>query len=185
MLETSGGNAESGLSRLRALVDEKRVPPNEIVDAFVETVRRLADRGEVRRALDLCAAGLALFPDAPPLLFGKADLLERTGDRDGAVDACLKLLAAVPEAAQTAARLDGLCGDEAAGRKRRVALWRGIVSAHPDAAVPNLHLGLALDASGDTAGAAAAYQKALAANPDLPPGSALLEKVRRGGEGGK
>jgi Flp pilus assembly protein TadD len=65
----------------------------------------------------------------------------------------------------------------------RVEEWRGLAAANPDAAIPQLHLGLALEALGDMAGAEAAYCKALSLDPEAESGSACFKRVKTHREG--
>jgi hypothetical protein len=62
----------------------------------------------------------------------------------------------------------------------RVAEWCRVVAAHPKAAIPRLHLGLALEKANDPAGAEEAYRLALAANPNIEADAILFNTVKNG-----
>jgi len=113
----------------------------------------------------------------------RADLaaeLEAAGDSAGALDEYRAVVEAAPESPKSSASIDALLygrGEKTA----RVEEWKRLVSLHPDAAVPQLHLGLALEASGDLAGAEAAFGQALSRDPKVEADSALFRQVKKAG----
>ncbi len=183
VLEVSGGNAEEGIKELLSMSQVPGLPKEGVIAALDDAARRLREKGEMHAALGAYSKGLTVFHDAPPLLFGQSEALEQAGDRAGAMDACVRLLTVAPESPKTAGRLDTLCKSAGPDSQPCTELWKGIVQAHPDAAVPQLHLGLALEALGDMAGAEAAYRQALSRDPKVEVESTLFNKIRNAGSG--
>ena len=181
ILKVSSGNAAEGIQELQSMAQDAGLPKEGIIAAFDQAARHLLERGDTRTALDVYRNGLAAFADAPPLLFGQSEALEQAGDRAGALEVCVRLLAVLPESPKTAERLDALCKASNPGATACMDLWKRIVQTHPDAAIPQLHLGLALEAAGDVAGAEAAYRQALSRDPKPDVDSALFKKVKEGG----
>ena len=132
--------------------------------------------GDIVGALVLFRRARSLSPND---LRNRVDLggaLEAAGEDDGALEEYRAVLSKAPESPHCSGRIDALY-DRRNDPAGRVAEWRRLVQLHPDAAVPRLHLGGALEAAGDLAGAREAYGRALATSPNLAGARAALERV--------
>jgi tetratricopeptide (TPR) repeat protein len=180
------GRADEG----RALAAEAVAADPSVAEsgarAFADGVAlNLRENGDLNAALNGYRGALALFPDAPPLLLGQSEALERAGDHGGATDVCVRLLQVGPESQEAAARLDALCKSARPESPSCVVLWRLIAQSRSDIALPHLHLGLALAAAGDTAGARTALENALKINPALAEARDALGRLDNAAGSGK
>jgi hypothetical protein len=89
-----------------------------------------------------------------------------------------------PEAFHSAQRIDAIY-ERLNDPVGRLGAWREIVEAHPGAALPLLHLGLALEVSGDRAGAREALERALKINPALAEAQGALGRLDNAAGDGK
>lgn len=124
-------------------------------------------RKEYGVASRLYGAALEISPEDlwPKVRLG--ELMEITGDLEGALAYYREVLAVAPESPVTAANMDRLLRGKEKDNAVLLAQWRAIAERHPDAAVPTLYLGMALEATGDRQGALAAYRRVLEINPGL------------------
>ena len=146
--------------------------------------KELLSAGDIAEALVQIRRARSLAPTDLRNRVALGEALEASGDDDGALAEYRAVVAEAPESPYCGGRIDTSYvrrNDPAA----RVAEWRRLVQLHPDAAVPHLHLGLALEASGDVPGARAAYGKALEMDPKLAGARNALERTNGNATGSK
>ncbi len=172
----AGGNVEEGL---RLLDEAVRAMPN-LARAAAEGCGRAAKArvaaGDLPHALALLRKARVLSPADLRYRVTLGEALEAARNDDGALGEYRATVAEVPESPKSSGRMDFIFekrGDKAA----RVEAWKSLAAAHPEAAIPKLHLGLALEAAGDRAGARQAYANALEINPALVEARAALDKI--------
>ena len=105
-----------------------------------------------------------------------AAALEAAGNAAAALDEYRTVVEMAPESPRSAARIDAIL-DGRADTAARVEFWKRTTAGHPDAAVPQMHLGLALESSGDTANARAALERALKMNPGMAEARNALNRL--------
>ncbi len=176
--DISAENAVQRLNRLKCMAQIPGLPKEGVIAAFDDVARRFREKGQANLAVEIYRNALAVFPEAPPLLFGLSEALDGAGDRTGAKDACVRLLKAVPESPKTAKRLDALFDPEGTEAASRTEVWKGIVQAHPGAAIPCLHFGLALEKAGDVAGAETVYREVLSRDSKIEFDSPLFSQLQ-------
>jgi Flp pilus assembly protein TadD len=128
---------------------------------------RLSAR-DARGATALLRRARILAPTDLRCCVALGEALEAAGEGDGALAEYRAVVAKSPESPESL-----ICGrnmDEILIRRNdpaaRVAEWRSMTEAHPDAALPQLYLGMALEDAGDGGGAEAAYREALRLRPE-------------------
>ena len=149
-------------------------PAAERCDGAAKT--RLAE-GDAASAAVLLRKARALSPTDLRYRVALGGVLETLGEDEAALAEYTAVVEAVPESPKSSGRIDAILErrGEVAGR---VALWRGMVEKHPDAALPRLHLGRALELAGDANGAETAFREALARDASLEDDSVLFRRVR-------
>jgi Flp pilus assembly protein TadD len=176
----AGGGVEGGLRTL----DEAVLAVPGLAGPAAEACERAAQTrlsgGDHAGALTLLRRARSLSPTDLRYRVSLGGALEAAGDDAAALEEYRAVVGEVPESPHSSARIDAIYGrrKDSSGR---VAEWRRAVAAHPGAATPRLHLGLALEASGDEAGAESAYREALSRDAALEAESALFGRVKGAG----
>ncbi len=162
------GNAEEGLG----LLDKAVLSAPELALTAAEgcgcAAKARAAAGDFPGALALLRKARILSPADQRYRVALGETLEAAGDDSGALSEFRTLVSEAPESAEvphSSDRIDAVClrrNDPAA----RVAEWRSLVKEHPDASVLQQHLGMALEDSGDSAGAELSYREAIRLRPE-------------------
>lgn len=138
-----------------------------VAEALAALAQARIETGNLEEALALCREALTTYPPCEPAKTAEGQVLERQGLLEQAGEAYRASIAIDPGAL---APFDGL--DKILGRQNnpstRIAEWRKIVQDYPQAYAAHFHLALALDETGDTDGAIAAYRQAHDLNADHP-----------------
>jgi tetratricopeptide (TPR) repeat protein len=178
------GDLSGGLALIDEAVSARPDSAGQAAGACAAAAKKRMEAGDAAGAVAALRRAHALTPAVTGYRAELAGALEAAGDDAGALEEYRAVVAAVPESPHSSERIDAIHGRRNAAAER-TAEWRRMVAAHPDAAIPQMHLGLALEASGDTAGAAAALEKALKVNPDLTEARAALARLIGAGAGTK
>jgi len=178
MIAAGKGDVEGGLK----LTNEAVAAKPELGGQAAETCGRAAkcrlDAGDAPGALVLLRRARELSPGDLRFRVALGGALEAAGDDDGALAEYRAVVAAEPESPMSSNRIDAIYqrrNDPAA----RVGEWRRAAGAHPDAAWPLLHLGLALEAAGDLGAAETAYRGALSRNAAVDADSAVFRRAKQ------
>ena len=170
------GDLEGGGRLLDEVLNSDPGLTDSVAEAMNKAGLRRRSAGDAKGAIALLRRAQGLSP--ANLKHGAAlgEALEDAGDRGGALAEYRAVVAGAPESPHCCERIDVIYQ----GRKDgpgRLAEWRRIVEMHPDAAWPRLHLGLALEDSGDLEGAKAAYREALSHNARVEIDSGLFRSI--------
>ena len=95
-----------------------------------------------------------------------AKSLKCEGKDEEALSVCRHILTQAPESTQTATLVDAIY-QQHEDTEGLLEEWETLVAAHPEAAIPLLHLGMAYEAVGETSKAIAAYYDAIVRTPKL------------------
>jgi tetratricopeptide (TPR) repeat protein len=173
----SGGDVDGGLK----LVDEGVKAMPDLAGPAAEACGRAAKRRlsvpDTRGALALLRRARSLSPTDLRYRVALGGALEAAGKDDLALEEYRAVVAEVPDSPHSSDQIDAIYqrrNDPAS----RVAEWRHTVEFHPDAAVPRIHLGLALEAAGDILGAETAYREALKRDAAVNADSALFLRTK-------
>lgn len=149
------GENERALAQARTLVEQ--FPQRPAVHRFLGTV--LTREGRYQEAIQSLDVALDLFPRESKTHYERGQLLERLERKEEAKQAYIRAILLNPREFEPYDPLNAIVQEEG-GPEARVALWRGIVKEAPDAARAHFHLGMALEATEDIAGAIPAYREA-------------------------
>ncbi len=177
-LAAAVGDVEQGLQIIAALAAEGgEDTAGHAARACGGAARARVIAGDFRGAAALLREACLLSPRDLSHRVALGEALEAAGDGDGALAEYREVAAEMPDAPYSGRRIDGifLRRNDPAGR---VAEWRRMVAAHPAAAVPRMHLGLALEAAGDAVGAATAYREALSHDASVEADSLVFRSVK-------
>jgi tetratricopeptide (TPR) repeat protein len=176
------GDISGGLALIDAAVSARPDSAGQAAGACAAAAKKRMEAGDAAGAVAALRRARVLSPTDLRHRVALGGALEAAGDDAGALEEYRAVVAAVPESPRSSERIDAIHGRRNAAAER-AAEWRRMVEAHPDAAVPQLHLGLALEAAGDAAGAEAAYRAALSRNAALDAESPLFRRVKDTGRG--
>ncbi len=154
------GRTESGLAFLGEVV---AADPN-MTETVTEVCSAIADacikEGNAAAAAAVLRSAIANASNNPNHRMALGRVLEASGDDQGALAEYEAAMVESPEASQNAQRVEALL-EKRADPSARVDLWRRLASACPNAVLPRIHLGAALEAVGDTAGAELSFRTVL------------------------
>jgi tetratricopeptide (TPR) repeat protein len=170
------GRTEQGITQIDRAVAASAPLAERAANACAEAAGARAKAGDNAAAITLYSKARALSPVNPTFSMHLAELREAEGDFPGALAEYRSVLSGTPESPQSAERMDVLF-EHLNDREGRLQDWRAIAADHPGAAIPQLHLGLALETAGDVAGARAAYGRALKIDPKLAGAHTALDRV--------
>jgi Flp pilus assembly protein TadD len=159
-------------------------PELPAAEVCLRKAKELLSAGNIAEALAEIRRARSLAPTDLRNRVALGEALEASGDDDGALAEYRAVVAEAPESPYCSGRIDTIYGRRN-NPAARVDEWRRLVQLHPDAAVPHLHLGLALEASGDAPGARAAYGRALEIDPNLAGARNALERTNGNATGSK
>jgi len=179
-----GGDCGRGFALLDEAVAAQADTAGLAAEACAGAAGKRMDAGDAPGAAAALRHAIAFTPGVAGYRASLAAALEAAGDRAGALAACRAVVDAVPESPKSSARIDALL-DAEGGVAARAKVWAELAARHADAAVPQLHLGLALEASGDLSGARASVEKALKINPDLGEARSALARLDNAQGNGK
>ncbi len=154
-----------GYAKGRALMDKALEMDDALQPQFVEGLVRIA--GHYLETEDYAFAEAIyreIIAQAPHDMWHKVkygEILRAQGDHESALNVFMEILDAAPESPYSAQKLDELF-ERTNSPEQRVAFWRALCERNQDASVPQYHLGLALEASGQVEAAASAYARAQA-----------------------
>ena len=183
-IKAGRGDVEGGLKAVDAAVAKQPDLAWSAAEACARAAAARLAAEDAASAVILLRRARVLSPDDLRYRVSLGGAMEAAGDDAGALSEYRAVLAEVPESPKTSARMDAVYlrrGDTAA----RIGEWRRIVADHPEAAIPQLHLGLALEAAGDADAAQRAFAKALEINPALEEAKAALDRMVVTGTGGR
>ncbi len=164
----AGGGVEEGLRLMDEAVRDLPDLAGSVANGCSQAATARVAAGDLPGALTLLRRAHSLAPKDLRYRAALGETLEAAGDDDGALTEYRALVSEAPESSETphsSERIDAVYKrrNDTAGR---VAEWRDLAQAHPDASVLQLHLGMALENSGNSAGAEAAYREAIRLRPD-------------------
>ena len=168
-LTAVSGSVKAGLQLVDEVLGVEPGLAGCAADLCGAAAKKRMGAGDAAGAVELLLTACSLSSGEPRHRAALGEALETVGDNEGALDECRRVLAAVPDSpesrrgCETMDRILMRRNDTAA----RVAEWRRMVQAHPDASLPQLWLGAALEDAGDASGAEAAYRAALRLRPEL------------------
>ena len=128
-------------------------------ETHIQLGNLLRETGESGQALEAYRRALAINPRYSAAKCGEGEILAQRGELLRAVSALREAAAIAPDDEVICERLDALFV-RLFDHEGRLAEWRQMAHAHPDAPPLLFHLGMALEEGGDTEGAAEAYSKA-------------------------
>lgn len=166
-LESERGNTKAGIEMMkRAAVLDPGLAPH-IAMRCAQAAGHHVEARSVEVAITLYETALEIFPEDlwPKVYLG--ELYEAQEQYEAALACYRSVLTAAPESPVTAEKMHRLLARIEADHSQIVAEWRQIADQAPEAAIPALYLGKALEAAGDTDGARAAYEQALGKDKDL------------------
>ena len=161
--EIMRGRRDEGVDMLLEIATAHPEKKKSAAAVCVEAARYLMEQGAHESAADLFGEACSLAPDDLWACVARGDAFAAAGEIEMAERTYFDVLVKAPESPYTAHQLDTLYED----MEKRLAVWRKLHSLHPEAAIPWLYLGRALEASGETAAALEAYQRALTRDPTL------------------
>ncbi len=161
------GNVEEGLRLVNEAVDAMPDLAGAAAEACGRAAKTRVVAGDLPGALTLLRRARNLLPSDLGYRVALGETLEAAENDAEALSEYRAVVLGVPESPHSSDRMDAIYqrrNDPGA----RVAEWKSLAQAHPDAATPQLHLGMALEDSGDDAGAEAAYREAMRLRPERP-----------------
>ncbi len=176
-LLASRGKIENGLDLLGETISANPGMTQPVADACKAITEACLKSGDARGAAMVLRRAIACPPNDPDRRMALGQALEAAKDDEGALAEYLAAMGESPESEPLSERIDAMLkrrGDPVS----RASVWQRLVDACPHAALPQLHLCLALEAAGDMAGAETACQVALKDNPGNGPAKIHLGKLR-------
>jgi tetratricopeptide (TPR) repeat protein len=183
-LTAGTGDVAEGLRLFDEAVDAAPGLAGAAAGVCDEAAQARRRAGDTAGAVALLRRAQRLAPDNLRHSAALGGALEDAGDDAGALEAYRAVVTAVPESPHSSDRIDAIY-ERRNDAAERAAEWRRMVEARPGAVVPQLHLGLALEAAGDAAGAEAAYRAALSRNAKSEADSALFKGIKHTGKEGQ
>jgi len=182
MLELDSGNSEHGTDLMIRATTADTAMAVFVAGECSARAASFVDQEKMDRAADLYRVALQLSPTDfwPQVYLG--EICESLGKNDAAREAYKKVLLQKPESPLSAQKLQDLLVKMNTPPEAILAEWQVLSDAHPEAAVPNYYLGMALECLGQLDDARDAYRKALNHNPEVEQAAyqlAMLE-VRTG-----
>lgn len=164
-LEIRSGNIEEGLVHFVHVAERDKNEASLIAETWADLAGELQKQGNLQAAELLYRKAIDLYPVTlwPRVHLGQT--YESMGNTAAAKEEYRQVLLVAPESPSAAGLLAELLR-ETETPDAAADFWRSLVETHPEAAVPNLHLGKALERLGKYDEAGAAYQKVLAITPD-------------------
>lgn len=182
MLELDSGNSEHGTDLLIRATKTDTAMAVFVADECSTRAEAFVDQEKMDRASDLYRVALQISPTDfwPQVYLG--EIFENQGKNEAAREAYKKVLLQKPESPVSAEKLQDLLVKMNTPPEAILAEWQALSGAHPEAAVPNYYLGMALECLGQLDDARDAYRRALNHNPEVEQAAyqlAMLE-VRTG-----
>jgi tetratricopeptide (TPR) repeat protein len=178
------GRIEQGMAQIDRAVGAAAYLSAQAATTCAEAAEARVKAGDNAAAVVLYAKAKSLGPLNLLSSVRLGDLREAEGDYPGALGEFRAVVGGAPEAFHSAQRIDAIY-ERLNDPVGRLGAWREIVEAHPGMALPLLHLGLALEASGDRAGAREALERALKINPALAEAQGALGRLDNAAGDGK
>ena len=151
------GDGAGLIARYKDFLLEK--PDEEVL--FQRLTKVLLQTGDAEQAGSYLTRALEMYPDSYPLRQIREDWWAATGNKVEAEKAYKEALNADPESALYADRLSALLADA-----ELLDFWSAFVKSHPNAALPRLYLGKALERAEKPEAARNAYAELLSSKPD-------------------
>lgn len=151
------GDGAGLIVRYKDFLQEK--PEEEVL--FQRLTKVLLQAGDAEQAGSYLTRALELYPDSYPLRQIREDWWAATGNKVDAGKAYREALDADPESPLYADRLSALLSDA-----ELLDFWSAFVKSHPNAALPRLYLGKALERTAKPEAARNAYAELLRDKPD-------------------
>ncbi len=182
LLELDSGNSEHGTDLLVRATKADTAMAVFVADECSTRAAAFVDQEKMDKAADLYRVALQISPTDfwPQVYLG--EIFENQGKNDAAREAYKKVLLQKPESPVSAEKLQNLLVKMNTPPEAILAEWQVLSGAHPEAAVPNYYLGMALECLGQLDDARDAYRRALNHNPEAEQAAyhlAMLE-VRTG-----
>ncbi len=181
-LEHAPGDASTKilLGRLladRCATDEALALFDEVLAVRPDTAGQLADAcgaaaqacmkaGNPSGAVPMLRRARVLSPNNLNHRMALGEALEAIRDDAGALEEFLAVAGEMPESPRSLADIAAIL-DRGGTSGFQVEFWRRLIEARPDALIPRLHLGLALEAAGDREGGLAMIKEVAAARPGV------------------
>ena len=166
-LEVLEGDGDTGLAQILNAASRDPGLAGAISRRCDQLASSLVERKRYADAMRVYQTALEISPQDLWPRVHQGELYELLNEDASATDCYRAVLMSSPDSPVTAKRLDALLRRQPAGQELALTEWRAITERYPDAAIPALYLGIALESVGDTDGAVAAYRKSQRLNPDL------------------
>lgn len=178
-LDVLEGALDTGILKVREAAGINPTLSGDISRRCDRLAEQLIDQQRYDEAMTAYETALTLSPQDLWPRVHQGMLYEILGNDESAAECYRAVLTAVPNSPVTAKRLGDLLQRQPAGKEAAVTEWRKITQQHPDAAVPALHLGNALENAGNVTEAITAYKKALQLDPALADAKTGLDRLIR------
>ena len=176
------GELEEGLRLMNEAVAADAGTRGAAAKGCAAAARTLLEQGQALRAVSALEHARTYSPSNLTYRVALGEALEAAGDSSAALGEYRAVVEGVPESPKSSARIDAIL-EKLGDKDARVKEWTDLAARHPGAATPQLHLGAALEASGDLAGAEAAYRRALSLNGALVADGPLFDRIKNLGPG--
>jgi tetratricopeptide (TPR) repeat protein len=171
------GRIEQGIAQIDRALGAAPHLSGQAANSCAEAGEARSRAGDNASALVLFEKARAIGPVNLAFTVRLGELREAEGDARGALEEFRAIVSNAPDSPQSARRMDAIYErlNDVAGR---LETWRKISAAHPGTGLVQMHLGLACEAAGDTAGAEVAYRQALSLDKSLSAGSPLFDRIK-------